>query len=453
MNEMLKAELAEIVGSTMERLEVPGVSVGIIEGGETYAAAFGVTSVDNPLPVTPETLFQIGSTSKTITATAIMRLVERGEIDLDAAVRKYLPDFAVQSEEDSARVRVIDCLSHVGGWVGDYFRETGNGDDAIARIVEKMRNSPQLTRVGEVFAYNNAAFYVAGRILEVAFQKPFETAVRELVFEPLGLRRTFYCHDDLLSYRVAIGHLVTVDGPKVTRPWRLSCSAAPAGGVVSNIHDQLAYARFHLGDGRAADGTRVLEQETLDRMQRQVVAAGSMCDGVGISWLLRDVGGHHLVQHGGATNGQMSAFVMVPGQDFAFTVLTNANTGSELHTVVGNWILEHVAGISEPWPEEVTPEQPFAEFAAEYANPVGGGVRITADEAGLVLEALPAVGNALSDGSVTPKPPPPMRMQFYGDDKVIVVDPPSRGAHADFLRGPDGAIAWFRFGGRLYRRQ
>lgn len=452
MNETLQTELAAFVTSTMERLQVPGVSVGVLEGEETYAAGFGITSVDNPLPVTPETLFQIGSTTKTITATAIMRLVEKGEIDLDAPVRTYLPDFALQSEEDAARVRVIDCLTHVGGWVGDYFRETGQGDDAIAIIVGKMRNSPQLTPVGEVFAYNNAAFYVAGRILEVVAGKPYEAAVRELVFEPLGLRNTFYSHDDLITYRVASGHVVTDEGTKVTRPWRLPSSASPAGGVASDIHDQLRYARFHLGDGRAADGTRVLEQETLDRMKRQVVVAGSMCDGMGISWMLRDVGGHRLVQHGGATNGQMSAFVLVPEKDLAYTVLTNADAGREVGASVGDWILEHVAGITEPWPASVASRQPAPTYAGDYSTALGG-VRIAEAAGELSLEVLPPSERPLSDGAVTPKPVPPMRLQFYDADKVIVLDAPSRGGHADFLRGPGGEIVWFRFGGRLYRRQ
>ena len=101
-----RATLAETVRTSMERHRVPGVAVGLYDGGEEYVASFGVTSVENPLKVTPETLFQIGSTTKTLTGTAIMALVERGMLDLDEPVR---------------RVTTRHLLTHVGGWVGDVF--------------------------------------------------------------------------------------------------------------------------------------------------------------------------------------------------------------------------------------------------------------------------------------------------------------------------------------------
>ena len=117
--------LKEYTAEILEKNRVPGAVVGILHQGEVATAAFGVTNVDHPLPVTDETLFQIGSITKTFTGTAAMRLVEMGKVDLDATVQTYLPDFKVADEDASRRATVKHLLTHMGGWVGDLFIDTG----------------------------------------------------------------------------------------------------------------------------------------------------------------------------------------------------------------------------------------------------------------------------------------------------------------------------------------
>ena len=134
MNTSQTAQLAEQIRTGMGRHKVPGVAVGLWMDGEEYAEGFGVTSLENPLPVTPNTLFQIGSTTKTITATLVMRLVEAGKPELDAPVRQYLPALRLADEDVAARVTLRHLLTHTGGWAGDYFVRTGSGDDALAKI-------------------------------------------------------------------------------------------------------------------------------------------------------------------------------------------------------------------------------------------------------------------------------------------------------------------------------
>ncbi|HNM76808.1 MAG TPA: serine hydrolase domain-containing protein, partial [Tepidiformaceae bacterium] len=161
----LPEPLVRYAEAEIARLQVPGAAAAVLHDGVIYAAGVGVTNVEHPLPVTPETLFQVGSTSKTFTATALMALVEAGRVDLDATVRTYLPGFALQSEEDAARLTVRDLVTHHGGYVGDYFKDTGRGDDALGTIVAKMANSPQLVPAGTTFSYSNAGFYVLGHIV------------------------------------------------------------------------------------------------------------------------------------------------------------------------------------------------------------------------------------------------------------------------------------------------
>jgi CubicO group peptidase (beta-lactamase class C family) len=437
----------------MQRLHVPGVAIGIVNGDEEYSAGFGVTSIENPLPVTPDTLFQIGSTTKTVTGTAAMRLVEQGKLDLDTPIRIYLPELRLADEQVAASVTMRHLFNHTGGWAGDYFDDLGAGDDALAGIVAKMIDLPQLTPLGEVWSYNNAGFYLAGRVIEVVTGKPYEIVMKELVLDPLDMNRSFFFAADAISHRVAIGH----DNPfeegeppvKVARPWALARTAHAAGGICSTVRDQLRYARFHMGDGTAADGTRLLAPESIAEMQRPRVAADGRFSGV--TWFINDVGGTRVVRHGGATNGQLSAFMLVPAQRFAITVLTNADRGGELNQAVTRVALQEFLGISEkdPAPLDVPAEQ-LAAYAGRYESLMSICDLVLRDGA-LILQMTPKGGFPTKDSPASPTPPP-TRLALCGDDRVIALDEPFKDSQGEFLRNPDGSIAWLRIGGRIRAR-
>src|SRR5262245_9868186 len=243
----LPDELLAFARGECVRLQVPGTSVGVLHDGAIYAGGVGVTSVDNPLPVTAHTLFQTGSTSKTVTATALMQLIEQGALDLDARVRAYLPNFRLQSEADAARITVRDLVTHHTGYVGDYFRDMGRGDDAMAKIVAKMANSEQLVPAGRTFSYSNAAFYVLAHIVETVRGEPFEHVVRKRIFAPLGMQESFYFPEECLTFRVATGHTVTAGGPRCEKRWYLWRSGGGASAVISSAVDQMRYAALHVG--------------------------------------------------------------------------------------------------------------------------------------------------------------------------------------------------------------
>ena len=110
--------LAELVTAKMREYHVPGVALGVLRDGQTRVRGFGVTNADDPQPVTPETIFPLASISKTVTATAMMRLIEQGRVDLHAPVRKYLPEFRTQDEAVSRDVTIWHLLTHTSGWEG-----------------------------------------------------------------------------------------------------------------------------------------------------------------------------------------------------------------------------------------------------------------------------------------------------------------------------------------------
>ena len=443
----LPEPLVRFAEEEIARLVTPGAAVGVLHQGVAYVAGVGVTNVEHPLPVTPETLFQIGSTSKTFTATAVMQLVEEGRLDLHVPVRHYLPWFALQSEDDAARITPFDLITHHAGYVGDYFKDTGRGNDAIGTIVRKMANSPQLVPAGHTFSYSNAAFYVLGHIVETVLGGVFEDIVRERIFRPLGMDRTFYFPEETITHRVAAGHIVTVDGPKVARPWNTPRSIAPGGGITSNVIDQLRYAAAHIGSGDVG----ILRPESRALMQRPQRAAGSMCEFIGLSWMIDEAGGGHtLVKHGGATNGHLSSFETIPTAGFAVTVLTNSDTGRETRQTIADRCQEHFLGFAKPDPVPVAPPANTAEYTGVY-QAVLARLELTADGTGLlVTDTTP--GRQFAEQRHQPIPLPPAQLAFTGADTTAVLTGPRKGERAEFLRGPGGAIEWMRWDGRIARK-
>ena len=136
--------LCELAVSILKTEPIPGAAFAVYYQGQTHLASLGVTSVDHPLPVTPDTLFQVGSITKTFTATAILRLVEMGRLDLDIPIRTYLPSLRLADESVARRVTIRHLLTHTGGWVGDYFNDYGPDSGSLARIIEERKLSGSL---------------------------------------------------------------------------------------------------------------------------------------------------------------------------------------------------------------------------------------------------------------------------------------------------------------------
>jgi CubicO group peptidase (beta-lactamase class C family) len=444
----LCGRLEEKIVQEAERLRVPGVAAGVWAGGEEHYVCHGVTSVEHPLPIDEGTLFQVGSTGKTFTATAIMRLVEQGRVDLAAPVRTYLPDLRLADEDVAVRVTVLHLLNHTAGWRGDFFEDTGSGDDALARYVERLAELEQVSPLGAAASYNNAAVALAGRVIEVVTGRTYEAAIGELLLEPLDPRESFFAANDIMTRRFAVGHVNRGDAVEVARPYQFPRSAAAMGGLASSVRDQVAWARFHLGDGAG-----VLRRETLDRMQRPTASLdhSALGDHVGISWLLRDVAGVRIVAHGGTTHGQLSAFQLVPERDFAITVLTNATNGGQLHTAVVRWALEAYLGVvrEDPEPLPLTAAE-LAPYAGTYRTD-NGTLTVVVD--GDRLVATPHVDpEALRKLQENAPNPLPIPFKLVAGDAFIVVDGPSAGSRGYFARRPDGGIHGINLGGRLALR-
>ncbi|HUR48069.1 MAG TPA: serine hydrolase domain-containing protein [Acidimicrobiales bacterium] len=456
---MDEVALQRKVSELAAELGVTGVSVGVyIDGKEHYAFA-GVTSVENPLPVDEETLFQFGSTGKTYTATAMMRLVERGEVDLDAPVRKYLPNLKLKDEETAERVTILQLFNHTAGWSGDLMTDTGEGDDALAKYVDLMADIDQVTPLGAAVSYNNASLSLAGHVIATITGKTYEKALRELILDPIGMHNTFFFPNEVMTRRFAVGHNKQPDGTmKIARPWAMSRGGMPAGGMSANSKDQILWARFHLGDGTAPDGTRVLSKELLDLMKQPTVETpgSALGDYIGISWMLRDVEGVRLVGHGGDTIGQHSEFITVPERDFAISSMTNSSTGPELNERLTRWALEAYLGVVETDAEPILlGDDVLAPYTGRFET-IAASIDITARQGLLVaqIEIKPETRKEMSEaGEDIPEPDPfVLGLIEAGSDRYVVAEGEAKGMKGYFSRNDQGEVDAVHVGGRLATR-
>jgi CubicO group peptidase (beta-lactamase class C family) len=459
------AELDGKVRAAMAAYAIPGVAVGIRHQGREVLKCYGVTNVDDPLPVDEDTLFRIASTTKLFTGTAAMRLVEDGRLDLDGHVRTWLPGFATADPAVAEAVTLRQLLNHTPGWLGDTLEDFGPGDDALARYVEGIARLPQLTPPGSTFFYNNAAITLAGHLIATVTGTTYERAVRALVLEPLGLAHTGFWTDEMIGRTFAAPHMI-IDGKAVVEPllWPMPRTVHPTGGLISSLRDQLAFARFHLGDGRGPDGATILSRASLEAMRTDPGPGGTLyveLDGMGVTFQLRPTAeGVAIAQHGGDWGGQHSGFLLVPERDFALVVLTNSDGGPALvaDLTADDWTLSRFLDLHNmPADLRTLGEAELAAYEGDYvltaigADGAASAVtsRMRADRGGLSMALLDP------DGAPVDLPAEaPQRLGFYRDDYALVLDGNGEplGYRTDFVRDGEGRVAWFRFAGRLSRK-
>ena len=450
-------ELGRLVEMKMAEYRVPGVGFGVLAAGVTTVRGFGITNLDNPQPVTPDTVFPIASISKTVATTAVMRLVEQGRIDLEAPVRAYIPDFRVADEQASRDVRVWHLLTHTPGWEGQ-LGTPDRGPETGASFVAGLRDLPQMARPGTVWSYNNAGFGVAGRILEVVTDSSIHEAMRDLVFAPLGLTRAFTRTGDAMTYRFAAPHRTGDDGRnEVDHTFQLPVNSA-VGGAAMSIADMLRYARFHLGDGTAEGGARILTRASLEVMRTPRVVKNSTTDEMGMGWHLRHLNGVLTAAHGGTLGGHCLHVQLVPERDLAFSILTNHNQGWRLIQDVERAILEAYEGLSlapgqatggnrggnEDMTAHAAPlrTQPaHDDYVGRYERPPLGNLTVRSEGGRLLVNGY---GTGAED----------IALVFWGPDITYSAPPRAyTGMPVEFVREDGGAVRWMRINGRIARKE
>jgi CubicO group peptidase (beta-lactamase class C family) len=444
--------IVELAEAKMREYRVPGVAIGIFDNGVVTTRGLGVTNLEDPLPVTDHTVFPIASISKTFAATMVMRLVEQGKLDLKAPVQKYLPEFKVRDAGVSKSATIWNLMTHTAGWEGQV-SGSERGDDTLRNFVATvMPDLMQVAPPAAAWSYNNAGFSVSGRVIESVTGTSINRAVRDLVFTPLGLAHAGSTAGEFMVNRFAAGHGLRNDAAFLQRPFSPSVSVT-AGGVGLCITDLMSYAKFHLGDGTAPNGERLLSKASLEMMRTTQLAKQGTDDDIGLGWHLRNVGPIRVAAHGGTLAGHILLLEIIPEKNFAVGILTNSINGWRLIQDVEREVLKqyHGAtfpknhaiahrGLVETLPnvEPLTTQPDLAQYVGRYTRPMNG-VSVRVDGGRLVVQEVPLTGD----------PRPVMPIAFFGPDRAVITDGNDKGQSIEFVRDKNGQVAWVRVVGRV----
>jgi CubicO group peptidase (beta-lactamase class C family) len=318
---------------------VPGATLAVLADGQVRTEAAGVLNVETGVEATPDSLFQTGSVTKSYTATVIMGLAEEGKLDLDAPVVDVLPEFRVADPEVTWTVTPRHLLSHTSGIAGEFFEDTGRGDDALERYVERVADLGQDLPLGVTMSYCNTGYVVLGRIIERLTDQVWDAAMRELLLEPLGVKRTVTFPEELVRFRAAWGHLDEPgEEPKPVPAWDVSRSLGPAGGIWATAEDVLTFARFHLEHDRPE----------MRRVHVDVPDRWSTGAHWGLGWIVDDWNGQELYGHDGNTTGQAAHLRIEPERGVAVVLMTNGGDGRGLWEDVAGALFRELCGIEMP---------------------------------------------------------------------------------------------------------
>jgi CubicO group peptidase (beta-lactamase class C family) len=358
----------------------------------------------------------------------------------------------------AAQITVLNLLNHTSGLGVGTIVDTGEGDDALAGYVSQLTGLELVAPPGTRASYSQAGYNLAGRIIEKVTGLTYERAVSSLVLEPVGLAHSFYAREDVMTRRFAVGHNPGVDGsPAVARLWRRWRGDNPGGGLASSVSDQLRWARFHLGDGRSADGTRVLPAEVLRRMKEPTVTlrGSTLGDAIGICWFLREVDGVRTVGHGGSANGQFAELLTVPDRDFAVVALSNGGPdGIRFNKAVVRWALQNYPGVidSDPDPLPYDAERTRDIVGTYETNDMLLVIRADGGRLTLEVDIRPEI-RAAATSELPPGYPPFVIGLLPGDgDEYVLTEGGMQGQRGFFTRDEAGTVVGADLAGRLFHR-
>jgi CubicO group peptidase (beta-lactamase class C family) len=414
-----------------ERHGVPGASLAVLRDDEIGAVASGILNIDTGVESTIESLFQIGSITKVWTTTVVMQLVDEGLVELDAPVRRYLPELSVADDAVSESVTVRHLLTHSSGIDGDNFTDTGRGDDALEKYVASCAQLRQVHPLGASMSYCNTGFTLLGRVIEVVTGEVWDTAMRVRLFEPMGLTHTATLPEDVLRYRAAIGHIDPPGHELRTAPaWGLPRTAGPAGGICSTATEVAHFARLHLAGG-LVDGSQIVSAESVRAMQVPQVVVPSGGDGLssrhwGLGWSIFDWSERTVLGHDGGTIGQAAFLRIVPDAGVAIVLLTNGGNALALFRELFGGLLPELTGVELP--AEVVPPEPAlpvdpAAYLGVYERE-GSSIRVDARGNGIVaIQTVTGLGSELM-----PEPfELPLQLVAADDDLFVTQHPMAPG--------------------------
>lgn len=310
----------------MKKHQVPGVSIALVDGEKIlWARGFGYADREKAIPASAATLYQAGSISKVLTATAVMQQVEQGRIQLDEPLQKYLPGFSMRSRWGSPpALSARALLSHHAG-LPTYYLKGFFSNQPLVSLITELRPEHLAYPPGEVFNYSNLGPNLMGLAMENLSGVPFAEHMQRTLLEPLGMRdSSFILPAPGLARGYVNGH---ASDPVQIRD-------VPAGALSSSVLDLGRFIQFTLGSG-SLDGRHVLGRKYLDAMLQPQYPGRPLDFGqrFGLGWMLSGIelpGAGTVAWHNGSTKAFVSQMAILPEKKLGVVVLANANTAGTL---------------------------------------------------------------------------------------------------------------------------
>ena len=419
------AAIEKSIEQKRQEFGIPGLSLVIVKDDKVvYMKGLGVKDFERKLPVTPETLFAIGSASKAFTAMTAVMTMDEGKLSLDESPKKFLPYFKLRDSDADAKITIRDLLSHRSGL---------NRTDLA--MVTNMLNREELIRVaglakptaklGEKFQYQNVMYAAAGEVVAKAENSTWDRVIQTRILKPLGMKAsdtTAAAMQKTPDFSFGYEYNSTT---KETRrlPQREIPAAAPAGAINSNARDMAQWLRFMLAGGVVNSKRLVSEKGFNELVSKQIKVAGTVDYGMG--WFLRQWNGHKVIEHGGNIDGFNAQVAMMPDQKLGFVLLTNV-TASPLGSFAMNTVWKNL--VSVPKSADENPSTPAADANAEVG-------KYSLEAAGLSFDVT------MKDGTLVMTVPgqPPYPLQNLGGRRYKLADPAPPGFFATFrpLKGKE----------------
>src|SRR5438552_6505854 len=349
----LSTELEPKVKEEIQQGRVPGFAIGVVRNGKLiFAKGFGVAKLGVNTPITSKSLFHMASVTKTFVATTVMQLVEKGKIDLDAPLIRYLPYFRLNDERYHA-ITIRQMLSHTSGTpdtVNYNWDKPEYDAGALERFVRSIADQKLVFAPGEKFAYSNTAYEILGDVIAKVSGESFEDYVQHNILTPLGMKDSTLLVREANPQLLTSPHVMENNKVVVSKIFPYNRAHAPSSTLYSSIEDMSRWAIANLNHGEL-DGQRILKRETIDSMWRPVVDAFNLKEG--ISWFTTEKQGHRLVLHSGGDVGFESLVMLAPDDALAVVAMSNfaANDKTYLNDFV-NAALRIMLGLEQQSPTQ-----------------------------------------------------------------------------------------------------
>jgi CubicO group peptidase (beta-lactamase class C family) len=367
----LTEKLDRLVSRKMTDGRTPGLGLVVIcDRKIAYLRGFGFADIARRTPVTPRTVVSIGSTTKAMTALALMQLVDRGEVHLDDPVVTYVPFFKV-NDAAGPRITVRELLTQTSGLPSPAGIPLRPDEDpaALENLVRSLASVRLSHPPGATFEYSNDNYAVAGLIVQRVTHLPWEAYMARRVFAPLGMSETKEDASRAASVGLWQGYLLSTNGKMLARATPIEREYGPAGSeTLTTLQDLARYLYAQVNGGMSMSGRRVVSEAAMQQMHAPLVSSTGVMDEAkahyGFGWEIRDREGLTTDEHAGAIVTMGSYFVLVPTRGIATGVVENSLDDGNIELAVDAALL--AAGL-EPKLQGTTPlpRQPVAKFALD----------------------------------------------------------------------------------------